>query len=603
MAAGPGGTIIGRLRVKVVPDTSQFREDLKRDLAAVNETEDVKIGVRLNQADIKAAQAALAAAFDNQTVLITPVVLPGAGGGGTPPGPPPGGGGPVTPSPSPGGGGDGDLPGPSEAELKKRALVIGGYTREIEAFFKKIGGPIAQGGAIVSLIAVIAASMSAIVGGVILLPGLVAAFLAPIGVLALTLGTFQQAFQNLSPAFALFGDQLNASVAPAAERLVEALNLLAPILQGSAQRLGAAFGTIVDAISAFIAGNVVEIQLLFTNLAIAMEALAPFIGVVLDLFLQFLNFILPFIPPFLEALTAGLQVMAAEFETIAPLIAVAISDFTTLFVGIIEALPAIIAILIIFGQNARLVFELVGTVVGSFYRAFESVMAGVRQVIGLVVQSFRDAGGGIAGTVQAIQTAVNGAIGIVVSVLLNLALVASDMTATVLAAIGKFIPGFSDMAAKVRQAVDEVRDRFEELPGQITSALDGIDLSAIGGRIIDGFIGGITSRFDDVQRVLGNLTAQIPDWKGPAAVDRKLLQGPADLIMEGFTDRIEANFGGVRATFGAVPIGLDVPAQRPGGLTQTFMVDPRADEGFVEAIATRAGQQASRALNQRYLRV
>lgn len=87
------------------------------------------------------------------------------------------------------------------------------------------------------------------------------------------------------------------------------------------------------------------------------------------------------------------------------------------------------------------------------------------------------------------------------------------------------------------------------MPAAIKAAFNGANtwLADAGRRIIDGLIGSVQRGFDRVRRKFQELTNLIPDWKGPAARDRDLLRKPADLIMDGFAERLDARFGGVRS--------------------------------------------------------
>ena len=66
-----------------------------------------------------------------------------------------------------------------------------------------------------------------------------------------------------------------------------------------------------------------------------------------------------------------------------------------------------------------------------------------------------------------------------------------------------------------------------------------------GRRVIDGLIGGIRSKFDDVRSTLGNLTSMLPDWKGPAELDRRILRDAGRQVMEGFQAGIQDERGNV----------------------------------------------------------
>lgn len=113
------------------------------------------------------------------------------------------------------------------------------------------------------------------------------------------------------------------------------------------------------------------------------------------------------------------------------------------------------------------------------------------------------------------------------------------------------------------------------MPSAIKAAFNGANtwLADAGRRIIDGLIGSVQRGFERVRRKFQELTSLIPDWKGPAARDRALLEGPADLIMDGFTERLESRFAGVRSTLsgftGSLAAAASSGTQRSAPATST----------------------------------
>lgn len=59
-------------------------------------------------------------------------------------------------------------------------------------------------------------------------------------------------------------------------------------------------------------------------------------------------------------------------------------------------------------------------------------------------------------------------------------------------------------------------------------------LTSAGRRIIDGLISGIQAGFGRVRGLLNSLTSMLPDWKGPAELDSKILRESGRLVMRGF---------------------------------------------------------------------
>lgn len=107
------------------------------------------------------------------------------------------------------------------------------------------------------------------------------------------------------------------------------------------------------------------------------------------------------------------------------------------------------------------------------------------------------------------------------------------------------------------------------LPGRILGALGNLRtlLLNAGGNVIDGFLDGIRRGFDKVRGLLNKLTGMLPDWKGPARVDRDILYDSGDMVAGGFERGFVARFTGrTRATMGDLTRALpDAVTARGGG--------------------------------------
>lgn len=92
------------------------------------------------------------------------------------------------------------------------------------------------------------------------------------------------------------------------------------------------------------------------------------------------------------------------------------------------------------------------------------------------------------------------------------------------------------------------------VPRNILNALGSVGslLSSAGKSIIDGLLGGIKSGFTKVKDTLGNLTSMLPDWKGPAVVDKKLLINNGQLVISGFIKGLESQYGRVQSSLGGL---------------------------------------------------
>jgi phage-related protein len=104
----------------------------------------------------------------------------------------------------------------------------------------------------------------------------------------------------------------------------------------------------------------------------------------------------------------------------------------------------------------------------------------------------------------------------------------------------------------VRGGIDAVVGFISGLGGRISGAVSGAGtwLADAGRRVIQGFIDGITGAFGRVRDTLARLTNLLPDWKGPADKDARLLYGAGKLVMGGFDRGLRDSFGDVRRTLG-----------------------------------------------------
>lgn len=109
---------------------------------------------------------------------------------------------------------------------------------------------------------------------------------------------------------------------------------------------------------------------------------------------------------------------------------------------------------------------------------------------------------------------------------------------------------WEELKSSVSNGIDEVVQFFTDLPGRILGAIGDLGglLSGVGGRIIDGLIGGIRGKFEDVKSTLGELTGMLPDWKGPADKDATLLEPVGKIIIGGLVNGMEEEFASVEKT-------------------------------------------------------
>lgn len=93
-----------------------------------------------------------------------------------------------------------------------------------------------------------------------------------------------------------------------------------------------------------------------------------------------------------------------------------------------------------------------------------------------------------------------------------------------------------------------VKSFFVDLPGNVLDALGALDsiLESAGEAILNGLWTGMKAVWEDIKGWLSDVTDLIPDWKGPAEKDRKLLRPAGQLVMTGFQEGLEDGYAGVK---------------------------------------------------------
>lgn len=96
------------------------------------------------------------------------------------------------------------------------------------------------------------------------------------------------------------------------------------------------------------------------------------------------------------------------------------------------------------------------------------------------------------------------------------------------------------MSSIVSGKIDAIKGFFE--------SLGNIDLSGAGEAIINGFLRGLQSAFENVKSFVGGIADWIAEHKGPISYDKRLLIPAGKAIMGGFDDSLQSNFKNVQRT-------------------------------------------------------
>lgn len=117
------------------------------------------------------------------------------------------------------------------------------------------------------------------------------------------------------------------------------------------------------------------------------------------------------------------------------------------------------------------------------------------------------------------------------------------------AAKDKFNEGKDSALNAVSDMVSDAVDYLSDLPGRAANALGDLGhvLFGAGASLIGGFIDGIQSKIGAVTSTLSSLTSKLPDWKGPAELDARILTPSGELLIDGLIAGIQRAVPRVRA--------------------------------------------------------
>lgn len=154
------------------------------------------------------------------------------------------------------------------------------------------------------------------------------------------------------------------------------------------------------------------------------------------------------------------------------------------------------------------------------------------------------------------------------------------------------------VAQVVATKVLDIYNKVKSIQSKITGALSnaGSWLLDAGKRIIQGLIDGITSKISALTSKLNSITDKIPDWKGPAEVDAKLLYRSGQLIMGGLNAGIEKGTGTVEKTLNDLTAAIPAKMQDAlSGMAGTVAMSTSlaATPGLAQMAALKTGQAAA----------
>ncbi|MET9470161.1 hypothetical protein ABZY44_36290 [Streptomyces sp. NPDC006544] len=397
--------------------------------------------------------------------------------------------------------------------------------------------------------------------------------------LASTIGPLlTQALKAVAPVFTALGPPIQRIITLLGAALGPVISALGPVLEVAAVAVGAlldAVAPLLPVIGSLVAQLLPALTPLLGLVAGVFKALAPLVsqlaGILMSALEPILAALIPVIQPIVDALMVLVQavmpIISAQMTTLAPLIA----QLAGMFAQLLVALAPVISQLILLVANVLTrmtpalitamgwVSKLATILAGELGRVITTVvMPAIQAIVALLKGDF-------SGAWAAAKTMVSGAVDYFVRLLIEL----PGRAGAALASLGPVLWGRIQEAGGrfnegVRQKRDEAIQRIREIPGQAARALG--DLGSVlwnaGASLIRGLVDGIKSKVGSIRSTLSGVTSMLPDWKGPAEVDARILRPAGRLLMQGLqrgitdeTPALQAQLGGLTGALPGMTVG------------------------------------------------
>ncbi|MDY4491906.1 hypothetical protein [Schaalia hyovaginalis] len=331
----------------------------------------------------------------------------------------------------------------------------------------------------------------------------------------------------------------------------------------------------------------------------------------------------------IAALAAGFVYAYQHSETFRNIVNAGLERIKTAALGLWDALQTAwqtigvpIATLIVnvfqgVAANWDAIWNGIVTTLTGVWTAIQGIVSGALTVIQGIIQVITSAISGdwsgvwegikniLSGAWTAISSLISGYLGIVQGIIQSALATISGIWSGLWNMIGSTVTSaWNGIISGIRSGLSAAVSTIATLPGRILSALAGLGslLTGAGRSVIDGFVNGIMSAFGRVRDTLASLTSLLPDWKGPAPVDKVILRDSGRLIIDGLVTGLESRYSRVRQTLhGLTGMIADTqlpPLSMPGARTGASGVHVTINVTGGLASGPEIGREVERALNQ-----